>query len=58
MRILRKAMHRLRTLVRPGRFERDLDEELSFHLEMQTRWHESQGLDRETAHVLAAQLCG
>ena len=55
MRIIRKAMHRVRTLIRPRRFERDLDEELSFHLEMQTRWHESQGLDRTTAHALATR---
>ena len=58
MRIIRKAMHRMRTLVRARRFERDLDEELSFHLEMQTRWHESQGLDRQTAHALAAREFG
>src|SRR3982751_1383177 len=58
MRILRKAMHRVRTLVRPGRFARDLDEELSFHLEMQTRWHEAQGLDRATAHALATREFG
>src|SRR5689334_16558878 len=58
MRILRKAMHRMRTLVRPRRFTRDLDEELSFHLEMQTRWHESQGLDRTVAHALAAREFG
>ena len=58
MRIIRKALHRVRTLARPRRFERDLDEELSFHLEMQTRWHESQGLDRATAHALATQEFG
>jgi putative ABC transport system permease protein len=51
-------MHRIRTLVRPRRFERDLDEELSFHLEMQTRWHESQGLDHASAHALAAREFG
>ena len=51
-------MHRVRTLVRPRRFERDLDEELSFHLEMQTRWHQSQGLDRATAHALATREFG
>jgi len=58
MRIIRKAMHRLRTLTRPRRFTRDLDEELSFHLEMQTRWHESEGLDRTAAHALAAREFG
>src|SRR4029453_16297072 len=50
--------HRMPTLVPPPPFERDLDEELSFHLEMQTRWHESQGLDRQTAHALAAREFG
>jgi len=58
MRIIRKVIHRMHTLVRPRRFERDLDEELSFHLEMQTRWHESQGLDRQSAHALAAREFG
>ena len=55
MRALMRALRRVRTLMRPRRFERELDEELSFHLEMQTRWHESQGLDRVTAHTLAAR---
>ena len=58
MRILRKAMHRVRTLVLPRRVARELDEELSFHLEMQTRWHETQGLDRATAHALATREFG
>jgi putative ABC transport system permease protein len=58
MRILRKALRRLQTLSRPRRFERELDEELSFHLEMQTRWHESQGLDSATARARAAREFG
>jgi len=58
MRFLRKVTHRVRTLLRPRRFARDLDEELSFHLEMQTRWHESQGLDRATADALARREFG
>src|SRR6476661_2269633 len=55
---LRKALRRLYTLIRPRRFERELDEELSFHLEMQTRWHESQGVDSATARALAAREFG
>ena len=58
MRALARAIRRLRTLVQPRRFERELDEELSFHLEMQARWHESQGLDGATASALAAREFG
>jgi hypothetical protein len=55
---VRKALRRAKTLIRSGRFERELDEELSFHLEMQTRWHESQGLDPRTARALALREFG
>ena len=58
MRMIRKAVRRLHTWLRPRRFERELDEELSFHLEMQTRWHESRGMDRATARALAAREFG
>jgi putative ABC transport system permease protein len=58
MRLIRKAARRLRTLLRTRRFEQELDEELSFHLEMQTRWHESQGMDPAAARVLAAREFG
>ncbi len=53
-----RAWRRLRTWLNPRRFERELDEELSFHLEMQTRWHESRGLDQSTAAALAAREFG
>ena len=53
MRLIRKILRRARIWVAPRRFERELDEELSFHLEMQTRWHETQGLDRVAARALA-----
>jgi len=58
MRHIAKLLRRLRILIAPRRFERELDEELSFHLEMQTRWHESQGLDRASARALAAKEFG
>jgi putative ABC transport system permease protein len=58
MRLIRKAARRLRTLLRTRRFEQELDEELSFHLEMQTRWHESQGMDPAAARALAAREFG
>jgi len=58
MRFLNKLLRRLQTLARPRRFERELDEELSFHLEMQTRWHESHGLGPVEARALAAREFG
>ena len=58
MRHITKLLRRLRIFIAPRRFERELDEELSFHLEMQTRWHESQGLDRAAARALAAREFG
>ncbi|HEX6051670.1 MAG TPA: ABC transporter permease [Gemmatimonadaceae bacterium] len=58
MRHIAKALRRLRVFLAPRRFERELDEELSFHLEMQTRWHESHGLDRASARALAAREFG
>ena len=58
MRRIARIVRRLRVWARPRRFERELNEELSFHLEMQTRWHESQGLDRATARRLAEREFG
>ena len=58
MRTVRRVLRRLRTWLHPTRFQRELEDELSFHLEMQTRWHESQGLPRATARALAAREFG
>ena len=58
MRVISRALRRLRTWIHPRRFERELDEELRFHLEMQTRWHESRGVDPATARALAAREFG
>ena len=58
MRTIARSWRRLRTWLNPRRFERELDEELSFHLEMQTRWHESCGLDRAAAAALATREFG
>jgi putative ABC transport system permease protein len=58
LRLVARGWRRFRTWLHPRRFERELDEELSFHLAMQTRWHESRGLDREAAATLAAQEFG
>lgn len=58
MRAIGKLLRRLRTMLRPHRFEHELDEELSFHLEMQARWHESQGIDPAAARALAAREFG
>ena len=58
LRVIGKALRRVRNWSQPKRFERELDEELNFHLEMQTRWHESQGHDHNTAAALAAREFG
>ena len=58
LRVIAKALRRVKNWSQPHRFERELDEELSFHLEMQTRWHESQGYDHATAAALAAREFG
>jgi len=58
MRRIARIVRRLRVWARPRQFERELNEELSFHLEMQTRWHESQGRDRATARRLAEREFG
>ena len=55
---LHKVIRRIGTWLAPRRFERELDEELSFHLEMQTRWHESRGVDPAMARALAAREFG
>ena len=58
MRVIRKLLRRARIWAAPRRFERELDEELSFHLEMQTRWHETHGLDHRAARALAMREFG
>ena len=58
MRAIRKALRRIRAWAQPRRLERELDEELRFHLEMQTRWHESRGVDCTTARALASREFG
>ena len=58
MRHITRAWRRMRTRLQPRRFDRELDEELSFHLEMQTRWHEAHGLDRASALALAKREFG
>ncbi|HUQ84195.1 MAG TPA: ABC transporter permease [Gemmatimonadaceae bacterium] len=55
---LHKVIRRIGTWLAPRRFERELDEELSFHLDMQTRWHESKGVDPAIARALAAREFG
>lgn len=49
---------RLIVLVRRGRFEADLDEELRYHLDEATRRHLNRGLSREEARAAAARQLG
>ena len=49
---------RLRTLITPGRVERDLHDELSFHVERETRKLIDQGLPPHEAHAAARARFG
>ena len=49
---------RLRALWAPRRVERDLDDELAFHLEMETRKHVSAGLSPDAARARARARFG
>jgi len=49
---------RLRTLLRPGRRARDIDDEIAFHLAMRQAEHERDGLAPEIARRTAARQFG
>lgn len=55
---IRDGWERLRTLIRLGREEADMDEEMRFHLEMEARKLESQGLEPEEARREALRRFG
>ncbi len=50
MRSLRNLLRRLRFLLHGDRFDRELDEEIRFHLEMKEREKLNAGLERDEAH--------
>jgi predicted permease len=54
----RSLARRLRSLLRRERFERDLDEELRFHLEMQTAKNIERGMEPAAARALAEREFG
>ena len=58
MPLLRKASRRLQTLSDRDRFERDLEDEMKFHLEMETAKHVEQGMSPEEARTLARRELG
>ena len=58
MPLLRKASRRLQTLSDRDRFERDLEDEMKFHLEMETAKHIEQGMSPEEARALARRELG
>jgi predicted permease len=58
MALLRKASRRLQALSRRDRFESDLEDELKFHLEMETAKHVEQGMAPEAARALATRELG
>ena len=53
-----RLLQRLRYLLRRDRYERELDDELQFHLEMKRRELESRGLDRAAATLAARRSLG
>ncbi len=53
-----KLLRRLRYLLQRDRHERELDDELRFHLEMKRRELESRGVDRATAAAAARRALG
>ena len=55
---IRAALRRLRSLVGRGRLERDLDDELRFHLAMREEHYEAAGLEPEAARLAAARRFG
>src|SRR5689334_6961894 len=58
MPLLKKASRRLQTLSDRDRFERDLEDEMKFHLEMETAKHVEQGMSPEEARALARRELG
>jgi predicted permease len=55
---LRDVFLRVRALVAPGRVERELDEELAFHIERETRKHLAAGLSPAAARTRALARFG
>src|SRR5262245_59030269 len=55
---LRDVLLRMRTLVAPHRVERELDEELAFHIERETRKHVANGLGAAEARMRALARFG
>ncbi|HYP13728.1 MAG TPA: permease prefix domain 1-containing protein, partial [Bryobacteraceae bacterium] len=55
---LRWLMWRLRSLVRRGRHEQELDEELRFHLETEAEERMAEGLAPEAARSTAVRSLG
>ena len=53
-----RLLRRLRYLLQRGRHERELDDELQFHLEMKRQELESRGADRATAAASARRALG
>jgi predicted permease len=58
MRLMTRLRHRLRLLIQPESRERDLDDELAFHLHQQTALYEEAGMSREEARAAAQRAFG
>ena len=51
-------LHRLTAIVRGNRLQRDLDDELLFHIEARTRDNIARGMDPDDARLAAVRLFG
>ena len=58
MTTLRKVANRLRALFRRSRMDRDLEEEVAFHLEMKTREYVAAGMGERDAREAASRAFG
>jgi hypothetical protein len=58
MRAFRKVTNRINALADRGSFERDLDDELKFHLEMETAKNVEQGMSPAAARTQAVRALG
>src|SRR5262245_44923394 len=58
MNALRQLWRRLLSLLRRGKYEREMEEEMRFHLEMQIEQNLSSGMAPEDAHYAARRQFG
>ena len=58
MRWITDVLYRLKAIIAPGRMQRDLDDEVTFHLEMETKKNRERGMSEEEARRQALRSFG